>query len=201
MSASLREVRLREAEFRSNAREDAVALPPVAECHPAREAEKHRTARERRRLCLLCDLHHRRLAALGRRAAALRRLALLGSLALPLRGLPLDLALLDADVLRLEPEAFRLVARGLLERPLLERELEALALEPLEFDRFELERFDPAGLDRALELAWAMLFPFLKIVRGSDVYPAVPVKQRPAGRRQSRDRCKGGGGQDTLRSC
>jgi hypothetical protein len=63
----------------------------------------------------------------------------------------------------------------LLERPLLERELEALAFEPLEFDRFELERFDPAGLDRALELlAWAMLFPFLKIVRGSDVYPAVP---------------------------
>jgi hypothetical protein len=63
----------------------------------------------------------------------------------------------------------------LLERPLLERELEALALEPLEFDRFELERFDPAGLDCALELlAWAMLFPFLKIVRGSDVYPAVP---------------------------
>ena len=80
--------------------------------------------------------------------------------ALPLlRGLGLDLARVDALVLRPEPEAFRLVARGLLERPLPEREAEDLAFEPLEFERFEpVARLDPEGLDRARLLVWAMLF-------------------------------------------
>jgi hypothetical protein len=123
-------------------------------------------------------------------------------LPLPLCELPLEPDLLDADVLRLVPEAFRLVAR-LLDRPLRDCEPEDFALEPLEFERFELVRFDPADLDRALELvAWAMLFPFLKIVRGCDVYPAVPPLNNDllAGGK-SRNRCKGGGGQDTLRRC
>jgi hypothetical protein len=64
--------------------------------------------------------------------------------ALPLlRGLGLDLARVDALVLRPEPEAFRLVARGLLERPLLERDPDddfALELERLDVP---VSRFEP----------------------------------------------------------
>ena len=92
-----------------------------------------------------------------------------------LRALPLDLRLLDAEALRfVAPEAFRLVARALLERPLLEREPEALALEPLAFERFEFARFD---LDRAFELvAWAILVPSVEYGGRATNYPAVPPR-------------------------